>query len=189
MPVRKYLNAKELKRLLDHDFGWPDNLIFQMGISCGLRSSEMVNIRIVNIGEDGMTVWDEKKDRYRDIALDTVLWEMIGKYIDDEYIPRHGVRMRDRKLFDFSTKTLNRKVKRAFEEMEITTPPARWHTFRHTYIRLMLDKLGDRAIQYICLQTGDTPQTILKHYAIPSFEDRARVAENLRVHINYGWYA
>lgn len=182
MPDRKYLSALELQTLLGTDLGPMDNLIVQIGISCGLRASEMVNIKLNNIYPEGMKIWDEKKDEYRTVVIDGWLMFEITEYVVDHYENLHGVRSRDRKLFNFSAKTLNRKVKRWFSDLEIRAP-ARWHTFRHSYIRIMLDRLGDKAIQFICLQTGDKPATILTYYAEPSMDDRIKIANKLRTYI------
>lgn len=181
MPVRKYLNVAEIERLIDHDFGEMDNLLIQIGLSTGLRASEIVNIRLKKIFSDGIHIWDEKKDVYRPIVADGWLMFHIVEWSTGLKHP-HGLRYRDQKLFYLSPKTLNRKVKRWFAELNIDAP-ARWHTFRHTYIRLMLDRMGDKAIQFICLQTGDKPATVLQYYAVPSMDDRIGVANDLRGYI------
>jgi len=175
MPERKYLTIEELIVLLDHDFGPTDNLVFQVGIATGLRASELTDIRVQHLYGTYIKIWDEKKDVYRDVVIDVITMEKIIRYLQNNYVPLNGVIKRVRRLFNFSPRTLNRKVGRAFAELGINAP-ARWHTFRHTYIRMMLDAFGDRSLQFICEQTGDKPATILEYYGIPSLNDRFTVA-------------
>jgi integrase len=178
MPDRKYLTMEEIRSLHFSDFGYTDNLLIQLGLALGLRASEIVNIKTRHIDGDSIKIWDEKKDLYRVVVITDLDYQMILNYMRKAYRPLNGVKVRDRKLFNFTTKTLNNKVKRWFAELNIRAP-ARWHTFRHTYIRLMLDNAGDRAIQFIMLQTGNTAETILKYYAVPNIEDRIKVANAL----------
>jgi len=136
----------------------------------------MVNIRLEKIYPEGIVIWDEKKDRFRPVVVDGNLSYNLTEYIVNNYDALHGVRKRDQKLFNFSARTLNRKVIRAFEILRFRNVKPRWHTFRHTYVRLMLDSMGDRGIQFICEQTGDSPVTILKYYGVPSVDERIRAS-------------
>ena len=47
---------------------------------------------------------------------------------------------------------------------------------------VLLDTLKDRGIQYVCLQTGDAPETILGYYAVPTVEDRLKVADQVQMY-------
>lgn len=181
MPDRKYLTQDEINVLLVRDFGRDDNIIIQIGLSTGIRASEMVNILVRNVSLDNIKIWDEKKDIFRIVTIDVGLGATLRSYIDAHYRAKRGVIKRHQKLFNFTTKTLNRKVAKWFGESNISAP-ARWHTFRHTYIRTMLDIGGERAIQFICLQTGDSPVTILKYYAVPSFDARVGMSNLLFSH-------
>jgi len=179
MPVRKYLTHDETKRLLVTDLGSTDNLFIQIGVMTGCRVSEITNLLIRNIMGQFIKIWDEKKDEYRLVVIDTATMGDIYAYLELDYKPLRGVKVKDRKLFNFSNRTANRKIKKAFCKIEIPEDvPYRWHTLRHTFVRLSLDRMGARGIQFVCAQTGDSAQTILAIYGIPSLDSRCKEIES-----------
>lgn len=177
---RKHLMEEEVRRLLVRDADMRDRLLIQMGLSLGCRVSEVVSIKLRNINGRVVRIWDEKKDEYRHCVLDSGTAALLEGYLRDHYTVPRGYNRSHRRLFYISAKTVNRVVKRAFADVGIPEDvPHRWHTLRHTYIRMMLDRLKDRAIQFICEQTGDSPVTIIRHYAVPSLDERLEVADIL----------
>jgi integrase len=183
MPVRKYLTTDEAEEVVVRTSDPTDKLLLQVGLSMGCRVSEVLSIRLHSIKGQLIDIWDEKKDEPRTCVVDVDTAEAIKMYLQEHYKSLPSVRKEFRCLFNFSAKTVNRKVKRAFSRAEVPdVVPYRWHTLRHTYIRRLLDALEDRGIQFVCLQTGDTPETILGYYALPTVEDRLEVANQVLIY-------
>jgi len=177
-PVRKYLTSAEVERLLVRFAPKCDKLLIQMGLTLGCRVSEITSLRLRNIKGRLIKVWDEKKDEYRQCVIDTSTEAMLEDYLETDYSVPSGMTREHQRLFYISNKTANRRVKEAFQEIGVPEDvPHRWHTLRHTYVRLTLDRMKDRGIQFVCEQTGDSPETILKVYGVPSLEDRLEAAE------------
>lgn len=177
-PVRKYLTQEETDRLLVRNGTKTDKLLIQLGLTLGCRVSEITSIRLKNIKGRQIKIWDEKKNEYRICVIDSKTQKLIKDYLAYEYKVPSGHKREYQKLFYFSNKTANRKIKAAFEDVGIPNEvPHRWHTLRHTYVRLTLDRMGSRGIQFVCEQTGDSPGTILGIYGIPSLDDRLKAAE------------
>ena len=178
-PVRKYLTTEEVERLLVRTSDPTDRLLIQLGLTIGCRVSEVLSIKLISISGRVVEIWDEKKDEYRHGVIAKGTAEALADYLTNHYQAPTGVRKDFQTLFHFSGKTVNRRVKKWFEVADVSREvPWRWHTLRHTYVRRMLDAMKDRSIQFICEQTGDSPQTILKYYGVPSLEERLQVAED-----------
>jgi len=181
-PVRKYLTTDEVERVLVCTTDPTDKLLIQMGLSLGCRVSEIVNIKLINIDGRVIQIYDEKKDEPRQCVIDSDTQAVLDVYLKEHYVHRRGVRKDMALLFDFSEKTANRKIKAAFARAKVSKDvPWRWHSVRHTYVRRVLDQMQDRGIQFICEQTGDTPQTILTYYGVPSIDDRLKVADEFKI--------
>ncbi len=178
-PARKYLNPDEVERLLVRTSDPTDRLLFQVGLSTGCRVSEVVSIKITNISDRVLLIFDLKKDEDRHVVLDTDTADLLADHLKNHYQALPRVRKDYQRLFNFTDKTANRKIKRWFEVAEVSRDvPWRWHTLRHTYVRRMLDAMRDRSIQFICEQTGDSPATILGYYGVPSIDERLKVADD-----------
>ena len=181
-PVRKYLTVDEVERLLVRTSDPTDNILFQVGLTWACRVSEILSVRLINIDGRVVKIWDEKKDEYRHVVTDKATEAALTTYLDTHYKPPRGVRKDFQTLFNMSAKTVNRRIKKWFEVADVSKDvPWRWHTLRHTYVRRMLDNLKDTSIQFICEQTGDSPETILRYYGVPSIEERLRVAEDYSI--------
>jgi len=176
-PVRKYLTTDEVERLLVRISDPTDKILIQVGLALGCRVSEILSIKLISIAGRVIEIWDEKKDEYRHGVIDTGTAEALDIYLKTHYKAPTGVRKDFQVLFNFSGKTVNRRIKKWFGVADVSMEvPWRSLTLRHTYVRRMLDALKDRSIQFICEQTGDSPATILGYYAIPSIEDRLAIA-------------
>ena len=181
---RPYLTVDEVQNLLVRDASIEDKLLVQLGLSLGCRVSEIVSIRLKWINNQVIKIWDEKKDDFRHCVIDCDTASLLQEYLQNHYRVPHGYKREHQRVFYFSAKTANRRLKRAFMEVGIPSGdvvPWRWHTLRHTYVRRMLDRLQDRGIQFIVEQTGDTPATILTYYGVPSIDERLKVADNFPV--------
>lgn len=181
-PVRKYLTNDEVDSLLVRDAPKCDKTLIQVGLTLGCRVSEITSLRIRNIRGRSIKIWDEKKDEHRLCVIDEGTAALLRDYLDTDYVVPSGYRREHQRLFYFSNRTANRKVKSAFADIGVPDDvPHRWHTLRHTYIRMTLDLIATpRAIQIVSEQTGDSPATILEIYGVPSIEERLEMAEKHR---------
>ena len=172
----------EVGSLLVRDTSKCDKLLIQLGLTLGCRVSEMTSLRIRNIRGRLIKIWDEKKDEYRICVVDEGTASLLQDYLATDYTVPSGYRRDHQRLFYFSNRTANRKIKAAFAEIGVPDDvPHRWHTLRHTYMRMTLDRIGTpEAIQIVSEQTGDSPATILGIYGIPSLEERLKMAEKHR---------
>ena len=186
-PTEKYsrfhLTREEVYHLLVRDASIEDRLLIQVGLSLGCRVSEIASLRVRGIKGRVVKIRDEKKDEDRICVIDPETSDMISYYLEHHYKVPSGHTRKHQRLFYISPKTINRRVKAAFEVVGISKDVwARWHTLRHTYIMLTLDSIkSPRGIQIVSEQTGDTPATILTHYGIPSLDERLQAAEDYPV--------
>lgn len=169
----------EVQSLLVRDASKCDKLLIQLGLTLGCRVSEITSLRIRNIRDRSVKIWDEKKNEHRLCVIDKGTASLLRDYLETDYTVPSGYRREHQRLFYFSNRTANRKIKAAFAEIGVPDDvPHRWHTLRHTYMRMTLDRIGTpRAIQIVSEQTGDTPATILTIYSVPSIEERLEMAE------------
>ncbi len=83
------LTETQIRALLSSIENIRDDALIRLGLSVGLRVSEVVSIRISEIDFDRglINIWDEKKDRWRLImpTLETI--SAIKKYLNS--LPKH----------------------------------------------------------------------------------------------------
>ena len=164
------LTSDEIRKILVCVDNKRDGLLIQMGLTMGCRVSEICSIETKNIKPNGIKIWDEKKDCYREVVLDSDTSSLLQVYLEHDWKPKQH---QHHKLFYFSPKTANRIFKRWCEKAVIEKKKAHWHTLRHTYIIHSLD--ADVPLNYICSQTGDTPNTVINVYGMPSWDKRVEM--------------
>lgn len=168
----KYLTQDEIQRLLVRIDNPRDKLLIQLGFVTGCRVSEVVSIAIRGIKSDRIEIWDEKKDCYREVVIDSETRRWIEEYIADHWMPKPH---KHHQLFYFSTKTANRILKYWFREADIPVEKAHWHTLRHTYVIHSLE--SGVPLNHVCAQTGDSANMIIRTYGAPSIDKRIEVLE------------
>ena len=172
----KYLTKDEVQRLIVCIDDKRDKVLIQLGLVIGCRVSEIVTIDIKNIEPDRIKIWDEKKNVFRDVVIDSATRALLNDYLKDGWDPKPHVKHR---LFYFSTKTANRILKRYCKSANIPDEKAHWHTLRHTYVVQSLD--AGIPLNHIVEQTGDSPMTIIKIYGRPSIDSRLQMIERYRM--------
>ncbi|MCK5560255.1 MAG: site-specific integrase [Thermoplasmata archaeon] len=167
----KYLNITEIRCLLSEIDDLEDKCLITLGIDSGCRVSEITNISTSNIDYDSQTIkiWDEKKDQWREIVVTKQTLQLIKMYLNNRV-------KKSPKLFNFSYKTANRRLKKWCKIIGIPDNKAHWHTLRHTYI--MQSRLRGRDIKAVQQQTGDSLLTLLRIYSNLSTNDRVRISED-----------
>jgi len=168
----KYLTKDEIGRLLGRVDNKRDTVLIQMGLVLGCRVSEIVGIRLKAVKSDRITIWDEKKNVYRECVIDNETRELLEDYLRTEWTAEPHV---PHQLFYFSTKTANRIFKRWCSETKIPDEKAHWHVLRHSYVIHSLD--AGVPLNHVCAQTGDSPTTVIKIYGVPSIDARKKMIE------------
>src|SRR5437870_1107445 len=104
-----------------------DDALIRLGMSVGLRVSEVVGIRTSEIGfERGLVkIWDEKKDQWRFVMPTQETLSAIRKYLKSlDRQPQY--------LFPLATKTVERIIQRyAKQALGFVIS---WHSLRTTYV-------------------------------------------------------
>lgn len=150
------LTEAEIRVLLSALENIRDDALIRLGLSVGLRVSEVVGIRTSEIDFDRglVKIWDEKKDKWRFImpTLETV--SSLRKYLNS--LPKQP-----QYLFPFSVKTVERIIQR-YSKKALGFVIS-WHALRTTYVSRSVEL--EQSPVVVMANTGDSPATILKYYA------------------------
>ena len=166
----KYLNDDQMTRLLSNIDNIMDKSLIASGLDLGCRVSEIVTISTsnINLKEQVIKLWDEKKDIWRECVITHPTAQLIKMYLNSR-------QKRSPLLFPFSYKTANRRLKKWCKIAGIPKEKAHWHTLRHTYI--VQSRLKGRDIKCVQQQTGDSLLTLLRIYSNLTIEDRRKISE------------
>lgn len=132
-----------------------DDALIRLGLSVGLRVSELVTIRTSEIDfERGLIkIWDEKKDLWRMVMPTLETMGAIKKYLNS--LPKQP-----QYLFPFSAKSVERIIQR-YSKHALGFVIS-WHSLRTTYVSRSVELEQSPAV--VMANTGDSPATILKYY-------------------------
>lgn len=150
------LTEPEIRRLLASIDDIRDDALVRLGLSVGLRVSEVVTIRTSEIDFDRglIKIWDEKKDQWRLVMPTLEALSAIRKYLNT--LPRQP-----QYVFPLSMKTIERIIqKHSSRALGFTIS---WHALRTTYVSRSVELEQSPAV--VMVNTGDSPSTILKYYA------------------------
>lgn len=151
------LTRGEVEKLLAYVDNIQDHAFLVLGFYSGMRISEIIAIEEISLNESEgrIHIWDEKKDKYRDVYVPSLVFSVLKRYISTLK------NRKDPRLFPFSKKTAERKIQ-SWTTRALNKPKS-WHAVRHTYISLSRE-LG-LPMEVIIANTGDTPATILTYYS------------------------
>ena len=168
------LTVQEANLLLMSIDNIPDYTLVLVGLYTGMRISEISSLEEISIneGESRIHIWDEKKDRYRDVYVPKEVMSALRRHINAL------TRGKDPRLFPFSHKTIERKIQ-SWTEKALGKRKS-WHAIRHTYVSLSRE-LGI-PMEIVIQNTGDTAATILKYYSRPSPEFIHQVVEEKKIY-------
>ena len=168
------LTVQEANVLLRSIDNIPDHTLVLVGLYTGMRISEISSLEEISINEpEGrIHIWDEKKDRYRDVYVPGDVLSVLKRHINAM------TRGKDPRLFPYSHKTIERKIQMWTEKA--LGKRKSWHAIRHTYISLSRE-LGI-PMEIVIQNTGDTAATILKYYSKPSPEFIRQTVEEKRIY-------
>ncbi len=159
MPFRKRhpnraLAEAELRLLLTTIESIRDDALIRLGLSVGLRVSEIVTIRTSEIDSRGLIkIWDEKKDKLRHVMPTMEAMGVLKRYLN-------SLDKRTQYLFPLTTKTVERIIQR-YSKRALGFVIS-WHSLRTTYVSRSVELEQSPAV--VMINTGDSPATILKYY-------------------------
>ena len=167
------LTLEESNLLLKSIDNVPDHALILTGLYTGMRISEISSLEeiAINEGEGRIHIWDEKKDRYRDVYVPGEVISVLKRHINAM------TRGKDPRLFPYSHKTIERKIQ-IWTEKSLGKKKS-WHAIRHTYISLSRE-IGI-PMEIVMQNTGDAAATILKYYSKPSPEFIRRTVSERKI--------
>lgn len=161
-----YLQPNEVKQLIGVIDNIEDKALIVTGIETGMRVSEITKgfkIEMINWHDGTAKIWDEKKDKFRDIAIPNNSLNLLKMYLNSQKPKR-----KKGDVFHFSYKTANRRLmywinKSSIQKYRKGKPVNfTWHKLRHTFVRLSAQSHRDPMA--VAQQTGDKLETVLKIY-------------------------
>lgn len=152
------LTQEEVAKLINAVTKLRDKVFLELGFNAGMRISEIASISLINInwGDGIITVWDEKKDRYRAIMVPTATMNSLRMLINEK-------KSKGDRLFPISKKTGERIIQHWTTTILGLEKVKSWHCVRHTYVTISRDNNQD--IKIVQENTGDALSTLLKIYA------------------------
>jgi len=149
------LTRQEVEKVLSGIDNLKDYTLLLFGFYSGVRVGELLfDYNSIIWNEGYVSIWDEKKDRYRKAYVPEAVLNSLRRYWnerEDKKSPR---------FFDMSAKTVERIIQRWTRQ--VLGKPKSWHCTRHTYITLSFE--SNIPISIVIENTGDKPATILQYY-------------------------
>jgi integrase len=133
-----------------------DDALVRLGLSVGLRVSEVVGIRTSEVDFDRglIKTWDEKKGRWRLIMPTNEALGAIRKYLK-------SLDKQPKTLFPISAKTVERLIQ-GYSKRALGFTIS-WHSLRTSYVSRSVEL--EQSPSVVMANTGDSPATILKYNA------------------------
>jgi integrase len=132
-----------------------DDAMVRLGLSVGLRVSELITITQADIDWQlgKIKIWDEKKDRMREVTPDSPTLAVLRRYVASIGAQRE--------LWPITAKTVNRIVAAASRQAlgRVIT----WHSLRTSYVSTC--RANDVPLEIVQANTGDSRSTILRYYS------------------------
>ncbi len=121
------LTEAQIRVLLSSIENIRDDALVRLGLSVGLRVSEVVSIRTSEIDFDRglIKIWDEKKDKWRLVMPTLEAMSAIKKYLNS--LPKQP-----QYLFPMTTKTVERIIQKYSKQ--VLGFVVSWHSLRTTYV-------------------------------------------------------
>ncbi len=149
------LTEAQIRTLLSSLDDIRDDALIRLGLSVGMRVSEVVTIRTSEIDFDQglIKIWDEKKDKWRLVMPTLETMTAIKRYLNT-------LRRQPQYLFPITTKTVERIIQ-GYSKKALGFVIS-WHSLRTTYVSRSVELEQSPAV--VMANTGDSPATILKYY-------------------------
>lgn len=153
------LTKEQIDKILKVAPTYEDRLLIMIGVSLGLRRSDLVKIRIENINfKEGTLSYIEKKKKGRILArpMPDALKNELELYLKDK--PKYGP------LFTFCDRTAWNRFNKLCDKAGVPRRPI--HALRATCIKLHQNQ--GWSVEQTAKLIGDTVATVQEHYATPT---------------------
>src|SRR5713226_9467066 len=149
------LTETQIRILLSSIENIRNDALIRLGLSVGLRVSEVVSLRTseIDFKRGLIKIWDEKKDKWRLIMPTLEALSAIRKYLN-------ALDKQPQYLFPMTTKTVERIIQK-YSKQALGFVIS-WHSLRTTYVSRSVELEQSPAV--VMGNTGDSPATILKYY-------------------------
>lgn len=162
-----YLNLDESKKLLDNIVGRNkkrDLAILTLFLNCGLRLSELCNIKTDDIKDDKLVVRG-KGDKYRTIYLNESCLRAISEYREETKYVKHNYLFISERKNQICKREIQYIVQKNLLSSGLDTHKYTTHKLRHTAATLMFkhSKVDIRTLQEILGHKNIATTTIYTH--------------------------
>jgi site-specific recombinase XerD len=177
------LSEQEVTRIIDNTPNIKHKAILVTIYSCGLRLSELLNLKIEDIDSDRRLVWirDAKGNKDRKSVLSETTLVLLRQY--------YKVYRPNTYLFEggeghcYSASSVQQILKRALAASGVRKP-ASPHTLRHSFATHLLENGTDlRYIQVLLGHSSPKTTEIYAHVSMKSFKDVISPIDRLKIKI------
>ena len=167
----KVLSVEEIDALLDGIdkeslSGKRDDALFELVYSCGLRISEVCNLKLVNVHLDEHIILHGKGDKERLVPFGSRAEEKLRLYLSEVRPLLLKGRNNPNLFVNYKGQAISRKgVWKRFQEMEARSGvEAKVHTLRHSFATHLLEGGADlRSVQELLGHANLATTTIYTH--------------------------
>ena len=167
------LTRKEYEKLIAACANLEDRVMIMMGVAIGLRRSDIVEVKWINIDfEKSELNYNEKKkgNRLRNVPLGP-------KLLQELRILKNTQPKSQKTILSFGDRQAHTRFNKVCDIAGIPRRPI--HALRATAIKFM--QQAGWAPEQVAEMTGDSIRTIQKHYLTPSRSELAEAAKNKEV--------
>lgn len=179
----KALTYKQVEKLLAILTNIEEDALLRLALCTGIRREDITAIEDKNIDltEGTIKYREGKKDRIWTAYIDVDMANKISMWLNTKYklypsskylFPSHH---KDKK--HISGKTAYNILQRNLKKAGI--PPAPFHALRSTHMKLA--QMKGWSEEETCKQTGDSAETVHRHYLVPSDEEMKQTAREKKI--------
>lgn len=153
------LSVDEMQRIINAATNIKHKAIICLMYACGLRVSEVINLKTCHIDSDRMIIYivDAKGGKDRPVPLPPPLLKLLREYYG-QYRPKGEYLFEGQKEPQYTHRSINEFLKK-YADVANITKNAHAHLLRHTFATHMLEGGGDIAILQKLLGHGSIKTT------------------------------
>lgn len=169
---QKAFTRKEFEKLMSAVGSLEDKMLLLIAVNTGLRRRDMTGLEIqnINLNENSVTYYENKKRRTRTIFISNPLSQEIGMYL--KTLPKS-----QRMLFKFGDRTAYNRLNALCRIAGIPQRP--FHALRATCIKFC--QQAGWTPEEVAELTGDSIRVIQEHYSTPSMTEMRETAERKQI--------
>jgi len=175
------LSKEEVQKLFHSSYNLKHRTILAIIYSCGLRVSEMINMRIRDIDHKRMIIWirNSKSNKDRQVQLTPQILQLIEQYIQ-YYEPKYYL-INGMNGGQYSSASIQKMIKATCKRAGIyknVTP----HTLRHSFATHLLENGTDiRFIQHILGHSNIQTTQIYTHVSTTNIKNIENPSDNMNI--------